>query len=198
MNEKLKEVVIVAAGRTPIGKYKGSLANIKAHKLGSMVIKEVLHRAKLSNQDVDEVIMGQVLTAGLGQNPSRQAAINAGLPKSVPAYLVNQVCGSGLRAVINGFQTIQLNQAKCIISGGQENMSEAPQVFNFKKEKKRTDQKLIDTMIQDGLIDAFHNYHMGVTAENIAEKFKISRDEQDNFALKSQLKTQSSIKKKFI
>ena len=116
MNEKLKEVVIVAAGRTPIGKYKGSLANIKAHKLGSMVIKEVLHRAKLSNQDVDEVIMGQVLTAGLGQNPSRQAAINAGLPKSVPAYLVNQVCGSGLRAVINGFQTIQLNQAKCIIS----------------------------------------------------------------------------------
>ena len=195
MNEKLKEVVIVAAGRTPIGKYKGSLANIKAHKLGSMVIKEVLHRAKLSNQDVDEVIMGQVLTAGLGQNPSRQAAINAGLPKSVPAYLVNQVCGSGLRAVINGFQTIQLNQAKCIISGGQENMSEAPQVFNFKKEKKRTDQKIIDTMIQDGLIDAFHNYHMGVTAENIAEKFKISRDEQDNFAPKSQLKTQSSIKK---
>ena len=129
MNDKFNEVVIVAAARTPIGTYKGSLKNIKADQLGSIVIKEVLKKAKIKNEDIDEVILGQVLTAGAGQNSARQASINAGLPKIIPAHLVNQVCGSGLRSVISGFQTIKLDEAKYIISGGQENMSIAPQIL---------------------------------------------------------------------
>ena len=193
MNYKLNEVVIVAAARTPIGIYKGSLKNIKAEQLGSIVIKEVLKKAKINNEDIDEVILGQVLTAGTGQNPARQASINAGLPKTIPAHLVNQVCGSGLRSVISGFQTIKLNEAKYIISGGQENMSIAPHALFYRNDNKLLEDKLIDTMIYDGLIDAFNNYHMGVTAENIAEKFKISRDKQDDFALSSQKKTQLAL-----
>ena len=193
MNYKLNEVVIVAAARTPIGIYKGSLKNIKAEQLGSIVIKEVLKKAKINNEDIDEVILGQVLTAGTGQNPARQASINAGLPKTIPAHLVNQVCGSGLRSVISGFQTIKLNEAKYIISGGQENMSITPHALLYRNDNKLLEERLIDTMIYDGLIDAFNNYHMGVTAENIAEKFKISRGEQDNFALKSQKKTQLAL-----
>jgi acetyl-CoA C-acetyltransferase len=195
MNTKFNEVVIVAAVRTPIGTYKGSLKNIKADQLGSIVIKEIINRANINCEDIDEVILGQVLTAGTGQNPARQASINAGLPKSTPAHLVNQVCGSGLRSVISGFQTIKLNEAKYIISGGQENMSKAPHVLFYRNENKLSKENLIDTMIYDGLIDAFNNYHMGITAENIAEKFKISREEQDNFALKSQGKTQLSLEK---
>ena len=193
MNDKSKEVVIVGALRTPIGVYKGSLKNIKAHQLGSIVIDEVLKRSKINHEEIDEVIMGQVLTAGDGQNPARQAAINAGIPISKPAYIVNQVCGSGLRAVISGYQSIKLGEAKKIISGGQENMSIAPHSIFYRDEKKISKDKLIDTMINDGLMDAFNNYHMGVTAENIAKKFKISREEQDEFALNSQKKTQNAI-----
>ena len=190
MNKKSNEVVIVAAARTPIGVYKGSLKNIKADQLGSIVIKEVLNRSKINNNKISEVILGQVLTSATGQNPARQASINAGLPNFIPSYLVNQVCGSGLRSVILGFQTIKLGEAKYIISGGQENMSIAPHALLYRDNKELSENKLIDTMIYDGLTDAFNNYHMGVTAENIAVKFKISREEQDNFALKSHNKTQ--------
>ena len=196
MTSKFNEVVIIAAARTPIGTYKGSLKQIKADQLGSMVIKEVINRSHIDKSEIDEVIMGQVLTAGTGQNPARQAAINAGLAKSIPAHLVNQVCGSGLRSVISGFQSIKLNEAKYIVCGGQENMSLAPHVLLFGNKKKLSKDKLTDTMICDGLIDAFNNYHMGVTAENIADKFKISRQEQDEFALQSQIKAQFSFKQK--
>ena len=175
MVNKLKEVVIVSAVRTPIGTYKGSLKKMRSNQLGSIVIKEVLKKSKFENDEVDEVIMGQVLTAGEGQNPARQAAVNAGIPISKPAYIVNQVCGSGLRAVISGFQSIKLGESKNVISGGQENMSIAPHSIFFRDKENITEKDLSDTMINDGLIDAFNNYHMGVTAENISRKFDISR-----------------------
>ena len=193
MSNNAKEVVIVSAIRTPIGTYRGSLKNMRSDQLGSIVIKEVLKKSKFANEEVDEVIMGQVLTAGAGQNPARQAAINAGIPISKPAYMVNQVCGSGLRAVISGYQLIKLGEAKIIISGGQENMSLAPHSIFFRDKNKISEDELIDTMIKDGLIDAFNNYHMGVTAENVAKKFDISRKEQDEFALNSQKKTEKAI-----
>ena len=194
MSNKLKEVVIIGAVRTPIGTYKGSLKLMKADQLGSIVIKEVLKKCKINAEEIDEVIMGQVLTAGNGQNPARQAAINAGIPISKSAHIVNQVCGSGLRAVISGYQLIKLGDAKKVISGGQENMSIAPHSIFYRDKKKISEAKLLDTMINDGLMDAFNNYHMGVTAENIAKKFKISRKDQDEFALNSQTKTQIAIK----
>ena len=193
MSDKSKEVVIVSAVRTPIGTYKGSLKHIKADQLGSIVIREVLKKSKFNEDEIDEVIMGQVLTAGVGQNPARQAAINAGIPISKPSHLVNQVCGSGLRAVISGYQSIKLGDVKNVISGGQENMSIAPHSIFYREDKKISEEKLVDTMINDGLIDAFNNYHMGVTAENVAKKFNISRQEQDEFALDSQKKTQRAI-----
>ncbi len=192
MNEKFNEVLIVAAARTPIGSYNGSLKNIKADQLGTLVIKEVINRAKINKEDINELIFGQVLTAGAGQNPARQASINAGLPKSTSAHLINQVCGSGLRSIISGYQMIKLNDAKYIIAGGQENMSNAPHILFDRNKSHLSDDSFINTMINDGLNDAFYNYHMGVTAENIAEKFNISREEQDEFALKSQTKTQLS------
>ena len=195
MTNKSQEVVIVSAIRTPIGTYKGSLKTIKSHNLGSIVIKEVLKSSKFNKDEIDEVIMGQVLTAGAGQNPARQAAINAGIPISKPAHIVNQVCGSGLRAVISGYQSIKLGEAKNIISGGQENMSIAPHSILYRDEKKISEDKLLDTMINDGLMDAFNNYHMGVTAENVAKKFDISRQDQDEFALNSQKKTEIAILK---
>ena len=195
MGNKSKEVVIVSAIRTPIGTYKGSLKNMKSHALGSIVIKEVLSRSKFDKDEIDEVIMGQVLTTGAGQNPARQAAINAGIPISKPAHIINQVCGSGLRAVISGYQSIKLGEAKNIISGGQENMSIAPHSIFYRDEKKISEDKLSDTMINDGLIDAFNNYHMGVTAENVAKKFDISRQDQDEFALNSQKKTEAATSK---
>ena len=194
MSNKIKEVVIVEAARTPIGTYKGSLKNIKADQLGSIVINEILKRSNVSHDEVDEIIMGQVLTAGMGQNPARQAAINAGIPVSKPAHIINQVCGSGLRAIISGFQSIRLGESKVVISGGQENMSITPKLILDKNEKKTSESNLVDSMMNDGLMDAFNNYHMGVTAENIAKKFDISRDEQDKFALNSQTKTQKAIK----
>ena len=193
MTDKLKEVVILGAVRTPIGAYKGSLKDTKAYQLGSFVINEVLKRSKIKQNEIDEVIMGQVLTAGAGQNPARQAAVSAGIPISKPAHIINQVCGSGLRAVISGYQSIRLGEVKKVISGGQENMSIAPHSVFYRDNKKITEDKLVDTMIYDGLIDAFNNYHMGVTAENVAQKFNISRKEQDNFAFNSQKKTQAAI-----
>ena len=195
MSNKLKEVVIVGAVRTPIGEYKGSLKSIKADQLGSIVIKELLKKTNFNENEIDEVIIGQVLTAGSGQNPARQAAINAGIPISKPAHIINQVCGSGLRAVISGFQSIKLGESINIISGGQENMSIAPHSIFYREEKKISEDKLLDTMLNDGLIDAFNNYHMGVTAENVAKKFNISRQDQDEFALNSQKKTEAAILK---
>ena len=192
MDDKSKDVVIVSAIRTPIGTYKGSLKEIRSDQLGSIVIKEVLKIHNFDKEDIDEVIMGQVLTAGTGQNPARQASLNAGISISKPAYIVNQVCGSGLRAVILGYQSIKLGEAKNVISGGQENMSIAPHSI-FYRDKKISEDKLLDTMVNDGLIDAFNNYHMGVTAENVAKKFNISRKEQDEFALNSQKKTELAI-----
>ena len=198
MENKSKEVVIVCAVRTPIGAYKGSLKKMRSDQLGSIVIKEVLKKTKFKKEDIDEVIMGQVLTAGGGQNPARQAAINAGIPISKPAHIINQVCGSGLRAIISGYQSIKLGEAKNIISGGQENMSLAPHSIFYREKKELSEENLVDTMINDGLIDAFNNYHMGITAENVAKKFNISRDEQDEFALNSQKKTEKAvIDKKF-
>ena len=198
MTNKSQEVVIVSAIRTPIGTYKGSLKTIKSHNLGSIVIKEVLKSSKFNKDEIDEVIMGQVLTAGVGQNPARQAAINAGIPVSKSAYTINQVCGSGLRAVISGYQSIKLGESINIISGGQENMSIAPHSIFYRDEKKISEDKLFDTMINDGLIDAFKGYHMGVTAENVAKKFDISRQDQDEFALNSQKKAKAAtLKNKF-
>ena len=194
MTDKSKEVVIVSAVRTPIGSYRGSLKKMRSDQLGSLVIKEALKLTKFSPDEVDEVIMGQVLTAGAGQNPARQAAINAGIPISKPAHIINQVCGSGLRAVISGYQSIKLGESLNVISGGQENMSIAPHSIFFRDERKISEDKLTDTMINDGLMDAFNNYHMGVTAENIAKKFDISKKEQDEFALNSQKKTEDAIK----
>ncbi len=193
MNNSTNEVVIVEAVRTPIGSYKGALKDLRADKLGSIVISEILRKTKFDKNEIDEVIMGQVLTAGGGQNPARQAAISAGIDISKPAHIINQVCGSGLRAVISGYQSIKLGEVKSVISGGQENMSLASHSIFFRDNKKISEEQLVDTMINDGLIDAFNNYHMGVTAENVAKKFNISRDEQDDFALNSQKKTEAAI-----
>ena len=194
MSKKSNDVVITAALRTPIGTYKGSLKNLSADKLGALAIKEVVHKSKLKSDDIDEVIMGHVLTSGLGQNPARQASINAGIPVSKPAHIINQVCGSGLRSIITGYQSIKLGDNKIIVAGGQENMSRAPHAIFYREEKKLDEKKLVDTMVNDGLIDSFNNYHMGVTAENVAEKYKISRDQQDLFALNSQEKTQKALR----
>ena len=198
MSKKLDDVVITSALRTPIGTYKGSLKDVSADKLGALTIKEVIHKSNLNPGQIDEVIMGHVLTSGLGQNPARQASIHAGIPVSKPAHIINQVCGSGLRSIVSGFQSIKLEENKIIVSGGQENMSRAPHSLFYRENKKLDESKLIDTMINDGLTDSFNHYHMGVTAENVAEKFEISRDEQDSFALNSQKKAQDAIgKKKF-
>ena len=198
MSKKLDDVVITSALRTPIGTYKGSLKDLSADKLGALAIKEVIHKSNVKPDQIDEVIMGHVLTSGLGQNPARQASIHAGIPVSKPAHIINQVCGSGLRSIVSGFQSIKLEENKIIVSGGQENMSRAPHSLFYRENKKLDESKLIDTMINDGLTDSFNHYHMGVTAENVAEKFEISRDEQDSFALNSQKKAQDAIgKKKF-
>ena len=173
----------------------GSLKHFKADQLGSIVIKEILKRSGFSKDEIDEIIMGQVLTAGAGQNPARQAAVNAGIPFSKPAHLINQVCGSGLKAVISGYQSIKLGESINIISGGQENMSLAPHAIFYRDGKKVSEEKLFDTMINDGLIDAFYDYHMGVTAENVAKKFGITRKDQDEFALNSQKKAAAAIAK---
>jgi acetyl-CoA C-acetyltransferase len=193
MIKKLNDVVITAALRTPIGTYRGSLKGLSADKLGTLAIKEVIHKSKLKTDDIDEVIMGHVLTSGAGQNPARQASIHAGIPVTTPAHIINQVCGSGLRSIVSGYQSIKLGESKIIVAGGQENMSRAPHAIFYREDKKLSENKLVDTMVNDGLTDSFNNYHMGVTAENIADKYKISREEQDMFALNSQEKTQKAI-----
>ena len=182
------KIVITSALRTAIGSFGRSLKNISSSDLGSKVIQTSIEKIKIKKNEIDEIIMWQVLTGGLGQNPARQAAIKSGVSKEVPAYIVNQVCGSGIRSVASGFQSIRSNDSKIIVAGGQENMSLAPHALHLRNEKKLGDTKLIDTMIKDGLWDAFNDYHMSVTAENVAEKFQISREEQDKFALKSQEK----------
>jgi|TARA_B110000211_G_scaffold87703_1_gene102784 acetyl-CoA C-acetyltransferase len=183
------ETYITSAVRTAVGSFGKSLRNVKAEELGSAVISETINLSKLNKKDIDEVIIGQVLTGGSGQNPARQSAIKSGIPKEKPAFVVNQVCGSGIRSVVSGFQSIKAGDSKIVIAGGQENMSLAPHAIHLRDGKKLGDAELIDTMIKDGLWDAFHGYHMGITAENVAEKFQITREEQDKFALKSQDKT---------
>ena len=194
MVSKQKNIVITSAVRTAIGTFKGSLKGMQAHDLGSTVIKESLKKSNLKPNDIDEVIMGQVLTGGTGQNPGRQAAIKAGLPVEKTAYLINQVCGSGLRSVAAAYQSIACNDSKIIIAGGQESMTNAPHTINFRNGEKLEETNLVDAMIKDGLWDAFNGYHMGVTAENVAEKWKISRNEQDEFAFTSQEKTEKAQK----
>ncbi|MDA9624200.1 acetyl-CoA C-acetyltransferase [Pelagibacteraceae bacterium] len=181
-------VVITSATRTGVGSFGKTLRNIPSDELGSIVIAEAIKKIKIEKEDVDEVIMGQVLTAGTGQNPARQASIKSGIPKEKPAYLVNQVCGSGIRSVASGFQSIKSGDSKIIISGGQENMSLAPHAIHLRDGKKLGDTEMIDTMIKDGLWDAYNGYHMGVTAENVAKKFQVTREEQDKFAFSSQQK----------
>ena len=181
-------VIITSATRTAVGSLGKSLKNISGDKLGSIVISEAIKKSKIEKNEVDEVIMGQVLTGATGQNPARQAAINSGIPKEKPAYLVNQVCGSGIRSVVSGFQSIKAGDSRIIIAGGQENMSLAPHAIHLRDGKKLGDTEMTDTMIKDGLWDAFHGYHMGVTAENVATKFQVTRQEQDRFALSSQEK----------
>ena len=181
-------VVITSATRTGVGSLGKTLRNIPSDELGSIVIAEAIKKIKIEKEDVDEVIMGQVLTAGTGQNPARQASIKSGIPKEKPAYLVNQVCGSGIRSVASGFQSIKSGDSKIIISGGQENMSLAPHAIHLRDGKKLGDTEMIDTMIKDGLWDAYNGYHMGVTAENVAKKFQVTREEQDKFAFSSQQK----------
>ena len=189
------EVYITSALRTAVGSLGKSLKNVRADDLGSKVISSVVRDSKLNNNDIDEIIMGQVLTGGSGQNPARQAAIKSGIPKEKPAYTVNQVCGSGIRSIVSGFQSIRVGDSKILVSGGQENMSLSPHVIHLRNGKKLGDAELIDTMIKDGLWDAFHGYHMGVTAENVAEKFQITRKEQDKFAFNSQEKALEAQKK---
>ena len=194
MKSNEKNVVITSAVRTPVGTLGGSLKNVQGHILGSVVIKEVLKRSKIKSNNVDEVIMGQVLTGAAGQNPARQAAIQAGLPIDKTAYVINQVCGSGLRSVAAGYQAIMSNDASIIVAGGQESMSNAPHAINMRDGQKLDESKLVDTMIKDGLWDAFNGYHMGITAENVASKWQITRKDQDDFALSSQTKAEKAQK----
>ena len=189
-----QDIVIVAAGRTAVGSFNGAFANTPAHDLGAAVIKGVMERARLEGGDVDEVIFGQVLTAGQGQNPARQAAMKGGVPQEKTAWSLNQVCGSGLRAVALGQQQIANGDASVIIAGGQESMSLAPHATYLRAGTKMGDTKIVDTMIKDGLIDAFQGYHMGTTAENIASKWQLSREDQDKFALGSQNKAEAAQK----
>ena len=190
----MTKAVIVSAARTPVGSFLGSFANIPAHDLGAAVLAEVVKRAGIDPGEVSETILGQVLTAGQGQNPGRQAHINAGLPKEAPAWLLNQVCGSGLRAVALAAQQVMLGDAQVVLAGGQESMSLSGHAAYLRSGQKMGDMKMIDTMIKDGLWDAFNNYHMGQTAENVAEQWGITRDAQDEFAVASQNKAEAAKK----
>ncbi|WEX91637.1 acetyl-CoA C-acetyltransferase (plasmid) [Sinorhizobium garamanticum] len=190
----IPSIVIASAARTPVGSFNGAFANTPAHDLGATAIKAVLERAGVEAGEVDEVILGQVLQAGEGQNPARQAAMQAGIPQERTAWGMNQLCGSGLRAVSLGMQQIVTGDAKIIVAGGQESMSMAPHCAHLRSGTKMGDMKMIDTMIKDGLTDAFHGYHMGITAENIARQFQLTREEQDQFALASQNKAEAAQK----
>ncbi len=190
----MTDVVIASAVRTPVGSFNGALASMPAHDLGSIVVTEALARADVAAGDVSEVIMGQILAAGTGQNPARQASVNAGVPVEVPAWGVNQLCGSGLRTVALGFQAIQNEGGGIVVAGGQESMSQAPHVLHLRNGTKMGDASMIDTMIRDGLWDAFNGYHMGNTAENVAEGWQITREQQDEFALNSLQKASAAQK----
>ncbi|HIE20637.1 MAG TPA: acetyl-CoA C-acetyltransferase, partial [Rhodospirillales bacterium] len=190
----MTEVVIAAAARTPVGAFLGGLSSLPAHTLGETVIVEALKRAEVDPEDVSEVIMGQILSAGEGQNPARQAAVGAGIPVEKTAYGINQLCGSGLRSVALGFQAIKVGDSSIVVAGGQENMSQAPHCVYLRDGIKMGSTEMVDTMIKDGLWDAFNGYHMGTTAENIAEKWQLTRDEQDAFAAHSQAKAEDAQK----
>jgi|TARA_B110000438_G_scaffold297335_1_gene343569 acetyl-CoA C-acetyltransferase len=194
--EDKNSIVITSALRTAVGTLGGTLKNIPGSDLGSAVISEAIKFSNIKKEEVDEVIMGQVLTGGAGQNPARQAAIKSGIPKEKPAYIVNQVCGSGIRSIASGFQSIKSRDSKIVIAGGQENMSLAPHAIHLRESKKLGNAEMIDTMIRDGLWDAFHGYHMGVTAENVATKYQVTRMEQDKFAFSSQEKAKKAQKEK--
>ena len=185
-------IVIVSAARTPVGSFNGALSSVAASYLGTVALKAAMERAKVEAGDVDEVILGQILTAGQGQNPARQAAINAGIPKESPAWGMNQLCGSGLRAVALGMQQIASGDAKVVAAGGMESMSKAPHVAHLRDGVKMGDWSLVDSMIKDGLWDAFNGYHMGTTAENVARQWQITREQQDEFAVKSQNKAEAA------
>ncbi|MEN9754852.1 MAG: hypothetical protein RLZ07_1234 [Pseudomonadota bacterium] len=189
-----EDIVIVGAARTPVGSFNGALSSLPAHELGAIAIKAALTRAKVEAAEVEEVILGQILTAGQGQNPARQAAMKAGIPQEATAWGLNQLCGSGLRAVAVGLQQIANGDAKIIVAGGQESMSQSQHVAHLRNGTKMGDMKFLDSMLRDGLLDAFQGYHMGTTAENIATKWQISRDEQDEFAVASQNKAEAAQK----
>jgi acetyl-CoA C-acetyltransferase len=187
-------IVVAGAARTPVGSFNGAFANTPAHELGAIAVKEVLSRAGVEAKEVDEVILGQILTAAQGQNPARQAAMAAGIPQEATAWGLNQLCGSGLRAIAIGMQQISSGDARIIVAGGQESMSMAPHAQYLRGGTKMGDLKLIDTMIKDGLTDAFHGYHMGNTAENVARQWQLTRDDQDRFAVASQNKAEAAQK----
>jgi acetyl-CoA C-acetyltransferase len=190
----MTDVVIAAAARTPVGAFNGGLSTLPAHELGTIAIKEALERAKVDAAEVSDVILGQVLTAGAGQNPARQAAVEAGIPVERTALTINQVCGSGLRAVALGLQAIRAGDASVVVAGGQESMSLAPHCAHLRSGTKMGPLELVDTMIKDGLWDAFNGYHMGATAENVARKWQITREQQDAFAARSQQKAEAAQK----
>ena len=194
MNKDQATIVIAGAARTPVGSFNGALASLPAHELGKVAIKAALERAHVETGDVSEVIMGQILAAGMGQNPARQASIGAGIPVDAPAWGMNQLCGSGLRAVALGAQQIALGSSSIVVAGGQESMSMAPHCAHLRDGTKMGDMKFIDTMIKDGLWDAFNGYHMGNTAENVARQWQITREEQDRFAVASQNKAEAAKK----
>ena len=187
------DVVIVSAARTPVGSFLGGLSSLKASELGAIAVKGALERAKLEGGEVDEAILGQILTAGAGQNPARQAAMAAGIPQEKTAIQINQLCGSGLRAVAMGYQAIKVGDAGIVVAGGQESMSQAPHCQNLRNGQKMGDLAFVDTMLKDGLWDAFHGYHMGNTAENVAAKWQLTREEQDAFAAASQQKAEKAV-----
>jgi acetyl-CoA C-acetyltransferase len=192
MSTSAHDIVIVSAARTPVGSFNGSLSSLTAAQLGTIALKAAISRAKVEAAEVDEVILGQILTAAQGQNPARQAAVHAGIPNTTPAWGMNQLCGSGLRAVALGMQQIAMGDAKIVAAGGQESMSKAPHAQHLRDGVKMGDYQMIDTMIRDGLWDAFNGYHMGNTAENVAAQWQITRDMQDNFAVASQNKAETA------
>ena len=190
----MTEVYIVSAARTPVGSFNGSLSGVSAHYLGQVAMTEALKRAGVDGADVEEVIFGQILTAGQGQNPARQASIAAGIPVESPAWGVNQLCGSGLRALALGYQAILNGDSDIVVAGGQESMSQAPHCQHLRNGVKMGNFEMVDTMIKDGLWDAFNGYHMGMTAENVAKKWQITRAQQDEFAVTSQNKAEAAMK----
>src|SRR6201996_956580 len=194
MSDPAADIVIVSAVRTPVGSFNGALSSLPAHELGKIAIQAAVERAGIAAADVDEVIMGQVLQAAQGQGPARQAAVNAGIPVESPAWSLNQLCGSGLRAVALAAQQIRDGSAGIVIAGGQESMSQSPHAQNLRSGQKMGDLAFVDTMIKDGLWDAFHGYHMGQTAENIAARWQITREDQDRFAVGSQNKAEAAQK----